>query len=143
MEATIIKLIVGWFYGTTMENLSHGFHEIMDFKGWKNKLMSKGECPVIMKPIYAIGFGLVFPELIDIFAGFPAWIRFIFYANITILIEYYLGYFFDKVFKRIPWDYTMYQDQIGNGYTRASLWAMWGFNGLILESLHLYLRGVI
>ena len=143
VEIITLKLIIGWWFGTTMEVMSSGFHDILDAKTWKEKIAAMGDAPMVLKPVYAVMFGLVFPELMKLLSGLPDWIRFFWYANIFICVEYLLGLFFDRVIGVKIWDYSKYQDVIGNGYTRVSLWSMWGFCALILESLHNYIGGLV
>ena len=129
MEEILFMMFMYTAFGMMMELLSSGIKH-----GFKKPTPLLGEVSLLMVPVYAIFLTAFFPPVMHLIDWLPAWIRFAIYGVLITLSEYLIGLFYDKVCKIRAWDYSKYSDKIGNGYTRASLFAFWGWCGLWLES---------
>ena len=139
MIKIIFKMIMYTFFGMSMELLSSGLKY-----GWKENDDRPlfGDVSLLMVPFYAIVLTFVWDNYYQYLLWIPTWIRFTINATIFLFIEYLLGFVLNKYFNIRLWDYSEYYDCIGDGYSRASLWAMWGWCSLWLESYSGFLNFV-
>jgi hypothetical protein len=136
MEAVIINvfyMIAFLFFGLVMEILTNALKKVAKYGWTKETIKLEGSVSLWMAPVYALLLTFVFMPLSDAIRFLPAWIQFFIYAPSFSSIECGLGWFFEKVFGVVLWDYSEFDDVIYK-YTRIQLFWCWGLAGLWLSS---------
>jgi hypothetical protein len=101
-----------------------------------------GTVSLYMIPVYGIMISVFFPLTLKgmLLISLPWFGRYFVYAILISAIEAFFGWFYDKVFHVMPWDYSECKDKVfKRGYTRWFYVPLWGFAGLIIELLYVFL----